>query len=84
MTEVMEWADSVYSNKSQRKIDFNSVNDSILRDYLNTDMSLPCETCPVAMACEINGNECSAFRNWASNGNYELEQIQKHLRLPRS
>ena len=84
MTEVMEWADSVYTNKEQRKIDFNSVNDSIMRDYLDTDMSLPCDTCTVAMNCETSGKECSAFRNWASKGHYELEQIQKHLRLPRS
>ena len=30
----------------------------------------PCDSCPLSLQCMQNVTECSAFRNWASKGDY--------------
>ena len=82
MIEV-QYNDVNYTSKKNREIIFNSINDNILRDFLDNDMDLPCESCELSIECENTGKECMAFRNWSSNGRYELDTIQKHMRMPR-
>ena len=81
--EIMEYNDVAYTSDEERAIAIESLNDSILRDFIATDMNIPCDECSMSSQCEISGKECSAFRNWASNGNYALDMIQKHMRMPR-
>ena len=40
----------------------------------------PCDTCPMYEACAANGTECSAFRNWGTNGDYKDTDVQRLLR----
>jgi len=82
--EIMEYNDVTYNTTESRVNNLQSLNDEIIRDFLDTDMIVPCNDCDMYSQCEITGKECSAFRNWASNGNYELNMLQKHLRLPRN
>jgi hypothetical protein len=42
--------------------------------------SCPCDTCPLAASCMTNETECSAFRNWASKGDFLDGQVGKHVR----
>lgn len=80
----MEYNDVAYSSKKNRAINLQSLNDEIIRDFLDKDMIVPCDACTMSALCETSGKECSAFRNWASNGNYQVDTVQKHLRLPRT
>ena len=82
--EIMEYNDVAYTSGEERAIALDTLNDSIIRDFLGNDMIVPCDACAMMDSCETSGKECSAFRNWASNGNYGLETVQKHLRLPRT
>ena len=40
----------------------------------------PCDTCPMFDACATNGTECSAFRNWGTNGDFKDADVQRLLR----
>jgi len=40
----------------------------------------PCDTCPMATECMTKGTECSAFRNWASSGDYKDADVTRLLR----
>ncbi len=80
---MVEYMDVAYSSKRGRQARFDAINDDILRDFLDNDMELPCESCELSIECENTGKECMAFRNWSSNGRYELDSIQKHMRMPR-
>ena len=40
----------------------------------------PCDTCPLFEACATKGTECSAFRNWGTNGDYKDADVQRLLR----
>jgi hypothetical protein len=36
------------------------------------EMSIPCGDCAMVKACTANLTECSAFRQWAEKGTYDL------------
>ena len=80
---MVEYTDVAYSSKRGRHERFDAINDDILRDFLDNDMELPCDSCELSIDCETSGKECKAFRNWSTNGNYEADSIQKHMRMPR-
>ena len=40
----------------------------------------PCDTCPLFEQCAANGTECSAFRNWGTNGDFKDADVQRLLR----
>lgn len=40
----------------------------------------PCDSCPLSLQCMQNITECSAFRNWASKGDYNDNDLGKRLR----
>ena len=40
----------------------------------------PCDTCPLFDACAADGTECSAFRNWGTNGDFKDTDVQRLLR----
>jgi|TARA_B110000495_G_C22985830_1_gene579984 hypothetical protein len=82
--EIMEHYDVAYTNNEERVLALESLNDYLIRETLENDMMIPCDACNMTALCESSGKECSAFRNWASTGDYEAETLQKHLRLPRS
>ena len=41
----------------------------------------PCDTCPLFDQCAVNGTECSAFRNWGTDGDYKDTDVQRLLRV---
>ena len=43
----------------------------------------PCDTCPLFEQCAANGTECSAFRNWGTNGDFKDTDVQRLLRKSR-
>ena len=81
---MVEYTDVAYSSKRGRHERFDAINDDILRDFLDNDMELPCDSCELSIDCETSGKECMAFRNWSTNGKYEADSIQKHMRMPRT
>ena len=40
----------------------------------------PCDTCPLFEQCAAKGTECSAFRNWGTNGDFKDADVQRLLR----
>ena len=48
---------------------------------LRTKRECPCDTCPLFDQCAANGTECSAFRNWGTNGDFKDEDVQRLLRV---
>jgi len=61
--------------------DFERAKVKDLGYQFNDARELPCGTCPLADSCAEKGTECSAFRKWSASGNYEDEDLQKHLRI---
>ena len=43
----------------------------------------PCDTCPLFEECAVKGTECSAFRNWGTDGDYKDTDVQRLLRVLR-
>jgi hypothetical protein len=41
---------------------------------------LPCDTCSLAVSCEVNFTECSAFRNWSARGDYKDSDVGRFVR----
>ena len=41
----------------------------------------PCDTCPMYEACAKDGRECSAFRNWGTNGDFADKDVTRLLRV---
>ena len=41
---------------------------------------IPCDTCEFADKCAVDLLECSAFRNWATGGNYVDSDVNRHTR----
>jgi hypothetical protein len=41
---------------------------------------IPCDTCSLAAGCEAKFLECSAFRNWASTGDYADSDVGRYVR----
>jgi|TARA_B100001245_G_scaffold111640_1_gene81730 hypothetical protein len=53
------------------KIDFNTPENK---------KEIPCDTCEYEKTCEVKVLECSAFRNWASKGDYKETDVARFLR----
>jgi hypothetical protein len=41
---------------------------------------IPCDICEFADKCAVDLLECSAFRNWATSGNYVDSDVNRHTR----
>lgn len=41
---------------------------------------MPCETCPLANQCAEKLTECSGFRNWTYNGDYDDKDVGRLIR----
>ena len=41
----------------------------------------PCDTCPMYEMCAKDGRECSAFRNWGTNGDFADKDVTRLLRV---
>ena len=41
---------------------------------------IPCDSCEFADICAVKFLECSAFRNWATSGNYVDSDVNRHTR----
>ena len=52
----------------------------IVLPSLDLKRELPCDACPAASTCASEGTECSAFRNWASTGNFKDSDVQRFIR----
>ena len=40
----------------------------------------PCDTCPLFEQCAAKFTECSAFRNWGTNGDFKDADVTRLLR----
>jgi len=43
-------------------------------------MELPCDTCDLMEQCATDMTECSAFKSWATNGEYDSQKVGKLLK----
>ena len=43
-------------------------------------MELPCDTCPMMEQCATDMTECSAFKSWTTNGEYDSLKVGKLLK----
>ena len=41
---------------------------------------IPCDSCEFADKCAVDLLECSAFRTWATSGNYVDSDVNRHTR----
>jgi len=41
---------------------------------------VPCDSCPLFEQCGKDSTECSAFRNWASSGDYKDSDVRRFIR----
>ena len=41
---------------------------------------VPCASCPLAKDCGVNATECSAFRCWASRGDFKDSDVGRFVR----
>jgi len=47
------------------------------------DEVCPCDLCPLKSKCAVSSEECVAFRNYASSGNFNEKDRMRLLRVPR-
>ena len=85
MKEVMIWTDSeVYMGKGTKWIDKDGTvpvyNTIEVHTGPENAKDCPCDSCPLSLQCMQNITECSAFRNWASKGDYNDNDLGKRLR----
>ena len=85
MKNVMIWTDSeVYMGKGTKWIDKDGTvpvyNTIEVHTGPENKRECPCDTCPMFDACAANGTECSAFRNWGTNGDFKDTDVQRLLR----
>ena len=43
-------------------------------------MELPCDTCDLMEQCAADVTECSAFKSWTTNGEYDSLKVGKLLK----
>ena len=74
----------VYNEGVSLSIDTDAALSKINLDAMNygpeNTRDIPCDICPMKDACEMSGNECVAFRNWATKGNFTDSDITRLLR----
>lgn len=58
----------------------NSRQSQVILPIPENKREIPCEGCPNAAKCEDGFLECSAFRNWASTGDYKNSDVQRYIR----
>ena len=64
---------------------FSSVRSNINHEEMHygpeNKRECPCDTCPMYDACAVKGTECSAFRNWGTNGDFKDVDVTRLLRV---
>ena len=79
MTRV--WADMEnYMGRGWKDTDEAIYNTTEYHTGPENKKECPCDTCPMFDACAVNGTECSAFRNWGTNGDYKEVDVTRLLR----
>ena len=64
-------------------VDINCYDSKITEIDFNTPANkkeIPCDTCEYEDTCGLKILECSAFRNWASTGDYKETDVTRLLR----
>ena len=70
-------------NYSYMEADYNCDPSTASKIDFNTPVNkkeIPCDTCEYEKTCELKVLECSAFRNWASTGDYKETDVARLLR----
>ena len=70
-------------NYSYMEADYNSDPSTASKIDFNTPANkkeIPCDTCEYEDTCALKVLECSAFRNWASTGDYKETDVVRLLR----
>ena len=64
-------------------VDINCYDSKVVEIDFNTPVNkkeIPCDTCEYENTCASKVLECSAFRNWASTGDYKETDVIRFLR----
>ena len=59
---------------------YSSPISDIFHDAPESAREIPCDSCEFADICAVKFLECSAFRNWATSGNYVDSDVNRHTR----
>ena len=72
--ELMSCSQGMYNNKRS--------NVAGLDLYYGPEnkMELPCDTCSMMEQCAADVTECSAFKSWTTNGEYDSQKVGKLLK----
>ena len=57
-----------------------ALKSDLFKEQAENKRVCPCDSCPLSLQCMQNITECSAFRNWASKGDYNDNDLGKRLR----
>ena len=52
----------------------------VFHDAPESAREIPCDSCEFADKCAVDSLECSAFRTWATSGDYKDSDIARLLR----
>ena len=58
----------------------NSRQSEVILPIPENKREMPCDGCSNEESCALKVLECSAFRNWASTGDYKDTDIQRFIR----
>ena len=64
-------------------VDINCYDSKVVEIDFNTPANkkdIPCDGCEYENTCALKVLECSAFRNWASTGDYKETDVIRLLR----
>ena len=63
---------------------YDSVRSNIIHEDQHygpeNKMELPCDTCDLMEQCATDMTECSAFKSWTTNGEYDSLKVGKLLK----
>ena len=72
--ELMSCSQGMYNNKR------SNVAGMDLYYGPENKMALPCDTCDLMEQCATDMTECSAFKSWTTNGEYDSQKVGKLLK----
>jgi len=72
--ELMSCSQGMYNNKR------SNVAGMDLYYGPENKMELPCDTCDLMEQCAADVTECSAFKSWTTNGEYDSLKVGKLLK----
>ena len=83
MKDIMIWTDAeAYMGKGikdpENDYQYNTIE---VHTGPENKRECPCDTCPMFEVSAKEFTECSAFRNWGTNGDFKDADVQRLLRV---